>query len=386
MFGLSAAEAEPLDFAIHHQDGKAALASSLGDIFDVMCGLPEAERRDPDKYVALPCWTQHSGEAQTSSIRLRAHGQSTLGYLFPLTAFRSGAGLNDDWALRFGHVGFHLITQLEVLGKLAKPNATKMFRGQQVYLDDLLPEDMGVVVVGKENLAKNDITTEQLRLMLLKEGIQVADNLYKSHDVASSSWAGLEGNPWRPAINLAMLSEPVRDEATVFFSLIAQSDVDRRGLGGFLLAYQVMEFCIGAIFSWGVRSLAGKDVSSWTMKRRLSAISTERYRLNILDGFCLGPGVNRGHFDALAEKCGELLDRTKVPKPASKSWQSQLYKLRNLLVHDHVKLIKAHDFKLDDVNRLLRDACFELLFHFKEPDFDACWAKAEQADDEDVAA
>src|SRR4051794_1408776 len=118
IFGLTPEEASELVLNIVHAADRSHVTSQSGDLFEILNNIRSDEQRDIQKYFVAFCYSGFSGEAQTSRLLLRGTDE-TIGYVFPVTAFRDGDSIGGEWPRRFADVGFRTIVSLSFLKDFA---------------------------------------------------------------------------------------------------------------------------------------------------------------------------------------------------------------------------------------------------------------------------
>ena len=358
-FGLSGEDVSKLDLNFILQDNGILVTSSAGDLFEVRHDIQSDSQRDLKKYWVYICSSGFSGEAQTSRIKSNETGE-TLGYIFPITAFRNNSNIDGDWAKRFADVGFRSVVTAECLAAFSLGISIDQLKGRSVYLDEILPDTFSLLVVGFEAASKANISREILELMLLKHEIVVLRNYGDFVQTPVS-------RPWRLTLSLSLPSELIATEADVFIKLIKNADRDQIGIGAFLSLYQALEFCIDHIFSWSVTEIATSGVDVWELKSRLFDATSEKQRLAVLDSKCLANLRSRESLAALKESCGRFLSSVSVEYKEDADWFSLLYKARNIIVHSQIKMMRTDSVPLKELNMCLRAAAFDILFAFDKP-------------------
>ncbi len=359
LLDLSIGQINELGVRIVHEDGRARIFSNYGMLFEIRHGIGSDEQRDITKYHVRMCYSGFPGEAQTSRLRLRNSG-TTIGYVFPLTALRDAEHLGDVWPRRFADVGFRSTINIETLSRFANVGSVGGYRDQALFLDELLSDDLSILVVGYENIKIGGISAPVLELMLLKEGITLLSGLEELR-------VARKADNWRYQITMAKPGEIVTADAAIFLNLIKSADQDRIGVGAFMHLYQAMEFCIDHIFSWGIEKIAHSNFDTWEMKNRLSEITGEKHRLRILDTECLSSLQNRTSLSELRDSCQMFLTAVGVDYKEDSGWYSLLYKARNIIVHNQIKMMRAATVPLTELNSCLRVASLDILFAFDKP-------------------
>ncbi|MBB2203887.1 hypothetical protein [Gluconacetobacter takamatsuzukensis] len=365
-FGLSADEAAELRLEIGFSESVAEIKSQTQPVFEIMHRLPDIDLRDVNLYFFAFCLTGHSGEAQISRLQMRGT-HASLGYVFPMTFFRGEAAIDGDWPKRYARVAFHKLIDLSNIANFAPEATLHGFRDRCIFPDEIFPDHLSIVVAGLKNLNDAGIGIEQLKLMLLAQKITILDRYERDPNFYSS-------DKFSMSVSLAAVSPVIGEDIGVIFQLLRQSDTDTSEVGRFLKLYQLIEYSIEKVYAWSIKALLGMDISSWRLKKKLATITADRSRLGILAAHCLQPTVNRVAFDALAVACRELLGDLGEELEDGGSWHHLLYNVRNIVVHDQIKLIRTPNDFLPALNDALRDACFELTSTLTEPDLSTIWS------------
>lgn len=364
MFGLDSEDAAKLNLSVSFDGDTATVGSSLGQVFEVGHRMGDCDLRDASKYDLSFCLTGFHGEAQVARVQTRGE-HTPLGYVMPITAFRSDAGLGDEWTKRFAHVAFRKLISLENFERYAAWKAFDSLRGKRLFPDEVFPDDLSLLILGKLNLEKAAISQSYLDLMLLDHGIT---------RVGNAGWGKRPINLAKFSKNISVrsMSQVIKDDISVIYSVISSSDDDRSEVGRFIRLYQIMEYCLEAVYSWGLSSLLKAGFSSWKLKKKLGELTGERYRLGVLVSHCLSKPLSSSPFDLLAEECRNFL--TALSEDADdQSWQKLLYAVRNVVVHDQIRMLRAVNVPLTSINRHLRQVCFEVIANLKEPDLSEVW-------------
>ncbi len=358
-FDLSKDEVAELAIHISETDDGCLVNSNAGALFEISnCTQPD-ERRDPGLYSVIVGQTAFVGERESRPLIAPTSG-ATLGYVFPVTAFRDSDNFDGLWPRRFADIGFKFATMLPNLAEFGNSVSTESLRGQRVYLDQVFNDALSIVVLGRAVLDQMTVGSETLELMLFKEGI---DQVRSRHDVLRDppSW------PWRNRVKLTKPGKLVEDEAAVFLSLLRSADRDRLGIGAFMHIYQAIEFCIDHIFGWGVKKIAVDQPDTWEMKNRLSQITGEAHRLSLLDADCLSTLPSRDSLNQLADCCRDFLKALNVEFSEESPWHKLLYRSRNIIVHNQIMMMKVQNLPLQELVSALRTASMEILFSFAKP-------------------
>ncbi|MDP4005776.1 hypothetical protein [Methylobacterium sp. NEAU K] len=359
-FGLTRHEVAELGITIEHGERTATIKASSSRVFDLTHGVTVDQPRDESKYLVEICCTGFPGESNIINLKEKLSSQS-IGYIFPVTSFRTGEYIEGVWPRRYAEVGFRKITNLEKLSAFSESGSIDSFKEKTLCLDDVISDEVGILVVGVEQMQRLGMTLDMLELLLLKDGITIVRSLDEvGHAICKENW--------RSTINISVPDEIILSESVVLRQLFKSADADITGVGAFLLMYQAFEFCIDHIFAWAMHELARGGLTTWDMKARLSEVTGERFRLGVLDSKCLTRLTSRSSLDELKESSKIFLLAVGVEDQLEdQGWASLVYKVRNVIVHNQIKMMKAPQATLFDLNRALRQACLDILLSFSKP-------------------
>lgn len=358
-FDLSKEQAKELGITLSNDEKGCKIASVTGDLFEVVNTTQPDERRDASLYKTFLVQSYHAGERESRQIQA-APSQETLGYIFPIAAFRDSENFEGKWVKRFADVGFRAVTSYEYFANFGANISVDTLRGRQVYLDDVLDESLSIVVFGRQSLEKMEVDDATLRLMLLRRGLNVVDSIY---DYTSK----LSKSEWNYKVKLDSPGKILSSEAWVFLDLFKSVDQGHSLIGSFMSLYQALEFCIDHIFTWEVARIADSNLNTWDMKSELSKVTGESHRLGILDIECINGLKSRSILRDLAEVCREFLHSLEIDVDEDAPWYKLLYKCRNVLVHNQLMMLKKRDVPLSDLVTSFREASIEILFAFSKP-------------------
>ena len=346
-----------LSLQVDHSNSNATLISAaLGEICTIEHNIKVEDPRPIAEYHVVLCRSPHLAESSSCEIKLSPDG-NRLGHFFPLSALRSGYGIDDGWPSKFAEVGFRKLTSLAALDKYSTIRTIEGLRDRVVFLDEVFADNSALCTFSKAALANHNINAETLELMLLEHGIQIASG---------------------PEVRLAELNEKFEfsnklrmpcseaiPDAKIFSELIKRGDSNISEPGSFLQYYQVVEYCIDRIFDIELAKVPGLNLDSWTLREKLANVSSEKHRIAILNSEYLTKQVRRDRFAELKTACSDLLRDTDAAIDEGSDWHQWLYKVRNVLIHSQIRMQKqAGEMNIVDLNLALRRACFELLFYF----------------------
>lgn len=358
-FDLSKDEVAELAIEISETDEGCRVDASAGELFEIVnCAAPD-ERRDPSLYSVFVCQTAHVGERETRRLDDPITG-ATLGYVFPVTAFRDSENFSGIWPRRFADVAFRYATAVSILAEFRATVSIESLRDRKLYLDQVFDDTLSIAVLGNAARDGLAVDADTLELMLFKQGVGIVNSRLDLLPNPASP-------PWSSRIKLVKPGRLVAREAAVFLSLLKSADRDRVGIGAFMHLYQALEFCIDHIFGWGVKRIARERLDTWEMKNQLSRITGESHRLSLLDAECLPTLPSRASLNQLADVCRDFLSALTVEFDPDAPWHKLLYKCRNIIVHNQIMMMKVPNVPLQTLVATLRAASIEILFCFAMP-------------------
>jgi hypothetical protein len=343
------------------EDGESWTLSDGNIEFGLCHGLPDTDLREPKKYKIYPCFSRQYGESQTSTIRMSG-SHETLGYLLPITSFRGEEGFPDEWSLRFARVALEKLISPQHLSNFAAERATPPQVGEDLLPDDIFDDRLSVAVFGNWNLDKVSIQSEHVHAMMLEHYVIPADI---STDLRLAP-------DYRKNLSVRPPSGDLSDVLEILTGLIIDADFDKSALGRFLKYYQTFEICFEKIYSAGVNALVDLKLKPYAAKKKLDALTSDRTRLGILAAHCLSPNRIIERFDDLGSRCLELLSEAGA-ETETQDWAQRLYLVRNLMVHEHIRVLQVPHEKVEAVNEALRAACCEIITNFVEPNLQDAW-------------
>lgn len=359
-FDLSKDDVAELGIEVSETDIGCRVEANGGELFEIVNCTAADEHRDPSLYSVFICQTAHVGERETSVLIAPKTG-ITIGYVFPIAAFRDSENFEGKWLRRFADVGFRHATSLPVLATFGAAVSIRSLRDQRHYLDQVFDDRLSIVVLGNEALDGLSVDTGTLELMLFRQGVGIVSS---SLDILPNP----APSPRSSRIKLVKPGPLVAQESAVFLSLLKSADRDRVGIGAFMHLYQALEFCIDHIFGWRVEKIAKDGLDIWEMKDQLSRITGESHRLSLLDSECLRTLPSRATLSDLADSCRDFLKALQVEVDTDAPWHKLLYRCRNIIVHNQIMMMKVPGIPLQPLVATLRAASIEILFCFALPD------------------
>lgn len=335
-------------------------------LFEISNSIPEAEHHSLGVFHIALCRTGNSAELQSFALKLRGEDRNSLGYCFPVSAFGNAEAFDTRWAAVYGSAAFRFLTQAQMLRSVLSDDVLGLLRGQEVGIHDIYDDDLSVLVLGREALDRFEVSDSQIPLMLAREGICVTD------EDDDGTYPPIF-KPWQPAISVARMSEEFRNEEELFWRLIRMAARSGWETGSFLILYQCLEYSIQRVFDWGMVNISPQGISTWDLKDRLSKLTNEKFRLNILNNHCFGGRVDAGILEALRGECRAVLAALGDDVAAHTSWTGALYALRNLVIHNQVRLMRRTDLSLKEVNIALTRLCLEIIGSLAAPGEGGIW-------------
>lgn len=359
-FDLTKEQVAELGITVAETEDGCQVGSIAGEIFEVVNTAASDERRDPIRYTVLLAQTAHVGERETRQF-VDPVTRESMGYVFPITAFRDTENFDGKWLRRFADVAFRVATSRENISRFSAAVSIESLRDRKLFLDEVLDDTLSIVVLGNAARDQLGVDNDVLEFMLFKQGINVvhsrADLLPRAPD-----------SEWSVRLRLVKPGDLVAGEATVFLGLLRNADRDRLGVGAFMHLYQALEFCIDHIFGWGIEKIASESLDTWDMKAELSKITGESHRLSLLDSQYLPSIPSRSSLNDLARSSRGFLTPLGIDFDDDAPWYKLLYKCRNIIVHNQIMMMKTPQVPLQDLVATLRAASIEILFSFTKPD------------------
>ncbi|MGV2126131.1 hypothetical protein ACQZ4R_24025 [Agrobacterium vitis] len=354
---LGADELSLFQPAVHHDNGSCVIKSHLGDLCTIKHGIEVDIPLKIQDFTVLLCHVGEVGEADTRKV-LAAPSTTQLGYGFPLTALRTGTGIDGKWGAKFAEVGFRKLISLESVDRFSRVRATTDLRNNEFFIDELFSDEHVMFVFSNNGLQQAGLSHESLRLSMLEQHIQEVE----SFDAGFVKGSLLVENQ---NINLRVPADIDEQDVAIFCNLIRQADKEFGSVGSFLIYYQMIEYCIDKIFQIEVKRLPSLDIDTWTLKEKLSEVTNELARIGKLDQNYFVNNVRRNKFNDLKQMCLQLLEDAGEPEKADVQWYKALYKVRNMVVHNQMRFHRqAGKMELSATNKALRAACTEALFCF----------------------
>lgn len=355
-----------IQISVRSQEGGCIVCANEFDLFEISNSIPNAERHPLPAFHVTLCRTGNSSELQSFAIKLAGEDRNSLGYCFPVSAFANAESFDTRWAAVYGTAAFGFLTQAHLLRRFLTDDNLNALKDQQVNIHDIYKDDLSVLILGREALDRFQVSDSQIPLMLAREGICVTDE-------DDDGFYPPIFKPWQPAVSLARTSQEFRNEEELFWRLIRMAARSGWETGSFLILYQCLEYSIQRVFDWGMVNISPPGISTWDLKERLSKLTNEKFRLNILNNHCFGGRVDGGALETLKVESRAVLAALGDNVDAHTSWTVALYALRNLIIHNQIRLMRRTDLSLRDVNIALTRLCLEIIGCLTAPDANAIW-------------
>lgn len=355
-----------IQLSVRFQEGGCIVSADEFDFFEISNSVPSAEHHPLTAFLVTLCRTGNSTELQSSAIKLAGEDRNSLGYCFPVSAFGNAEAFDTQWAAVYGSAAFRFLTQAQMLRRFLTDDALGALRGQEVKIHNIYNDDLSVLILGREALDRFQVSERQIPLMLARKGICVTD------EDDDGSYPPIF-KPWRSAVSVARISEEFRNDEELFWRLIGMAARSGWETGSFLILYQCLEYSIQRVFDWGMVNISPQGISTWALKERLSKLTNEKFRLNVLNNHCFGGQVDAETLETLRVESRAVLAALGDNVDAHKSWTDALYAVRNLIIHNQIRLMRRADLSLREVNIALTRLCLEIIGSLTAPDENGIW-------------
>lgn len=358
-----------IQLSVRSQESSCIVSADEFDLFEIPNRIPKSEHHPLTAFHVALCRTGNSAELQSFNLKLRGEDQNSLGYCFPVSAFGNAEAFDTRWAAVYGSAAFRFLTQAQMLRRALPDDALGALgalKDRDVGIHDIYDDDLSVLILSREALDRFEVSDGQIPLMLAREGICVTD------EDDDGSYPPIF-KPWQPAVSVARMSEEFRNEEELFWRLIRMAARSGWETGSFLILYQCLEYSIQRVFDWGMVNISPQGISTWDLKDRLSKLTNEKFRLNILNNHCFGGRVDGGILETLSVECRAVLAALGDDVEAHTSWTGALYALRNLVIHNQIRLMRRTDLSLREVNIALTRLCLEIIGSLAAPGENGIW-------------
>ncbi|MEW6348980.1 MAG: hypothetical protein AB1646_07940 [Thermodesulfobacteriota bacterium] len=320
---------------------------------------------NPGSFDLVPLKTPFTAAGQWSELRIAGKVTDSIGYVFPLATLSERTVLPEEpkwpqvyasaaaYALVFTDTALHLVTR--------SPTSE---RRTDVHLSELFPPDMGVLVLGKQQLQAADIGWDALALMLHEHGfVWIPRETRETAETARQH---------QGKYSIKRLSPVHSDDAFQLLSMVASAHRESSAPARFLAHYQIIEHLSRSVFRFELSELT-RDPSvqndAWKVKTRLETILSQQHKLNVLRSRFL-PGLSdHSSLNDLEDACQAFLKEVgEKDRDGRPSWGARLYAVRNIVVHGQVELMTGKGSgSLDRVCDCLARTCLDLLAYYRDP-------------------
>lgn len=266
-----------------------------------------------DAFLVKP---KYFGQLQVVGIHLRG-SSTTLGYVFPLTALQYDTSHQNKWVKVYARAAVDALLRTDMaLGYVTTGQFDRFLEG--VDVTELFPPDLGIVVLGRDELHKESCDSAMIRLMIQEHSIRLVGS--------PPSRIEPETIPdYESRISLRRGSAHLADRQQQCCSLIDLAYQQSRAPARFLTLYQIIESFIAHVFQHDVReAIHDPDLQQnlWELREHLNNISNEKWRMRRLVSDFL-PNRSSDYGDVLAgltDSCVTFLQEIgELPPPAPTS-------------------------------------------------------------------
>lgn len=311
--------------------------------------------------------TPHIGERQVTSLRFAGGDKATIGYIFPIMSLRTGEYLPvGKWPAIYAAAATRELVETEIAVPHISGNSLDT---REFEITDLLPENLGVLVLGRQQLDAALTSIEAVELMLMEYG-----HMPRSFSFISSAVLSPAPN-YESRVSLRPLASNLVGEVHGLKWLLASTSMQQTRPGKFLTLYQIFECTLSQVFGKAMAHMINDSRSKtdpWWVREMVQTIQTETWRLNLIETNCLKVGASHASFAENREACEKLLvalGRRKA-EDNNLSWAKALYLVRNTVVHNQTALLKIDESLMDDVCYTLQYVCFDVMSGFTDPSSD----------------
>jgi hypothetical protein len=368
---------------------RTPLAKGIEIVIHAFTSNEPLARDSFDYFLVRP---QHN--AQQQFVELHQKGtRERLGFLFPLASLNPDAEYQNRWTGVFAHAAVECLLATQTAKKLLVVGRIEdIVTSEGISITDLFDPALGIVVIGKERMAKANCTLDTIRLMIQEHGIRLISP--RTTEPQATALPTFESR-----LHIRQCSAHIIDEVGQFCLLLEIADQQRYLPARFLTLYQIVEALISQVFEHAVRTLVTDPMMQqdvWELRERLNEISNEKSRINKLFSSYMGPKMDELNLatEGLRTACLDFLQKadpgvatappvaSAVPTtsatldPAAvpvatipvskqdlsqKAWSDLLYRSRNLIVHRQWQIRSLPEHELADACLALERLCYLFL-------------------------
>lgn len=279
----------------------------------------------------------------------------------------------DGWKGKYARVGVDILLSTEVArDHLAITRIDDITRPEGTPMTEVFGPDLGIVVLGKENMEEASCTIDMIRVMIQEHGIRLLPN---TTAVLSPS----DPKPFTGNLAIRPCSPDISDDLGQFCFLLANAEQQRYLPARFLILYQIIEALISRLYENAVRALMSDPLllkNVWELREEFEKISSEKSRMNKLfnDYLVRKPPEYHKLTEDVKEACIAFLEKADPaiavpekeggPRPpgsatlTQKGWVEILYRCRNLIVHRQWQMKSVAEPELSRVCGALKQIHF----------------------------
>ena len=262
-----------------------------------------AESRPLDKYECFLVRPAHTGQKQYISLSQRGTGLR-LGYVFPINSLAEDSSF-EGWEGKYAKVAVESLLASELAcSHLRVTKVEEVVSAKGISITEVFIPDLGIVVLGKENLATANCTSNMVRMMIQEHGIRILRDSVP-----------LEAPPSRggfaSSLTVRDCSPMIKDDLGQFCYLIEIAEQQQYLPAKFLILYQIVEALISRIYENSIRAIVQDPRimnNVWNLRDEFEKVSSEKSRINKLFG------------EFIYSKSGEVNERTERLKTAGISF------------------------------------------------------------------
>lgn len=345
-------------------DAQIVSAFATGEVVSTHIIAPDIMPYTSADFVVIAMRSQFQAEAEWQELRFAG---STIGYAFPISALVEGTALQGThWPLVYLRAASDAVLNGTVIDGIAR--SLKLAPMVTLELEDVLPPDMAIVVLGRQQLSGSAIRESDVTLSLHKLGYR--------HFRPDEINTPMAGSAHTPRVNVQRMSgelSPVRD---LIMRLLTLAMNETSPVGRFIATYQIFELLIGRLFELRMHALLAKacttTTNGWAVREAINDFLSEKSRFEQLINAHLVSSVPAGlkqqTYSHAVNLIG-LLEPGRIIDPKT-DLTSLIYDIRNFCVHrqraisDNMR--EALFGFVDDLTHI----ALHVLHNFKEPPWD----------------
>ncbi|MER5170665.1 hypothetical protein [Thioclava kandeliae] len=322
---------------------------------------------DDNAFFACACISPRVKSSDFTKIRCKKTEQ-LIGWFIPALYYSEPWEFTDQKFLSdFAYAGFVKYWKSRSFESIRRNFHAEITEGESDFADDL-PDDIGLAVFSRQSLKKTELQLSSIKISLLRNNIWAFDGGIPLQRFLSSAQLAARDTQadTRRHVEILHLPKHCSDIDQLLCSILDLAVDELSGIGGFLYLYQVAEHLMEVSFSNSVREISHQGLPAWKLKKKLTDVSSEIYRLREVARQAQINGAKAEIFDDLRDECISFLDMCQAShQEDSNTWIDKVYGARNILIHNHLSVLRSGaNSKLESVNKLLYRAILELIFHY----------------------